>query len=306
VQAFVFADGHDSIACEVHHGWPTPRRCALFSMTARGNECGEADFPLTAIRRYSYRVRAWINRSRGGVDLKKRIAAAQELAVGFAHQRRLPIEQAARRANGDDAARLMRGEFLRGEDRSMAESNELLSTAREYLDLNLAVWHERELSVIVERGRARFSTWYEIFPRSTSPHTDWRGTFSDCRWRLLYHGRLLEEGSRHTKLQRWVRDLNTLLRGEGALYELNSDWAGFERIDCNGVARSVLTFVRKGIRRKIRYCSFAASLRRLVTTTVWTRRMAASGKDHEQRRALLWRPRAGKYGRRGGESVADA
>jgi 1,4-alpha-glucan branching enzyme len=60
--------------------------------------------------------------------------------------------------------------------------------------------------------------------------------------------RLLEEGSRHKKLQRWVRDLNTLLRGERALYELDSNWAGFEWIDCNDVARSVLTFLRKGHR----------------------------------------------------------
>jgi 1,4-alpha-glucan branching enzyme len=59
---------------------------------------------------------------------------------------------------------------------------------------------------------------------------------------------LLEEGSRHKRLQRWVRDLNTLLRGERALYELDSDWAGFEWIDCNDVARSVLTFLRKGNR----------------------------------------------------------
>jgi 1,4-alpha-glucan branching enzyme len=59
---------------------------------------------------------------------------------------------------------------------------------------------------------------------------------------------LLEPGSRHKQLQRWVRDLNTLLRGERALYELDSDWAGFEWIDCNDVARSVLTFLRKGKR----------------------------------------------------------
>jgi 1,4-alpha-glucan branching enzyme len=38
------------------------------------------------------------------------------------------------------------------------------------------------------------------------------------------------------------------MRGEPALYELDSDPAGFEWIDCNDVARSVLTFLRKGTR----------------------------------------------------------
>ena len=59
---------------------------------------------------------------------------------------------------------------------------------------------------------------------------------------------LLDGDPRHKQLQRWVRDLNTLMRGEPALYELDSDPAGFEWIDCNDVARSVLTFLRKGKR----------------------------------------------------------
>jgi 1,4-alpha-glucan branching enzyme len=57
---------------------------------------------------------------------------------------------------------------------------------------------------------------------------------------------LLGQGSCHQQLQRWVRDLNTFLRGERALYELDSDAAGFEWIDCNDTTRSVLSFLRKG------------------------------------------------------------
>jgi 1,4-alpha-glucan branching enzyme len=59
---------------------------------------------------------------------------------------------------------------------------------------------------------------------------------------------LIEHDGRHKQLQRWVRDLNTLMRGERALYELDSDPAGFEWIDCNDVARSVLSFIRKSKR----------------------------------------------------------
>jgi 1,4-alpha-glucan branching enzyme len=51
---------------------------------------------------------------------------------------------------------------------------------------------------------------------------------------------------RHKGLQRWVRDLNTFLRGEPALYELDADPDGFEWIDCNDVNRSVVSFLRKG------------------------------------------------------------
>jgi 1,4-alpha-glucan branching enzyme len=59
---------------------------------------------------------------------------------------------------------------------------------------------------------------------------------------------LLDQDPRHKQLQRWVRDLNTTMRGEPALYELDADPGGFEWIDCNDVARSVVTFVRKSRR----------------------------------------------------------
>jgi len=45
-------------------------------------------------------------------------------------------------------------------------------------------------------------------------------------------GTCLDEPA-HQALLRWVRDLNTLYRGERALHELDTDPAGFEWIDCN-------------------------------------------------------------------------
>ena len=72
-------------------------------------------------------------------------------------------------------------------------------------------------------------------------------------WHLL-------EIRRSQGLQRWVRDLNTFLRGEPALYELDSDPAGFEWIDCNDVQRSVISFLRKrprsGRRLLLFVCNF--------------------------------------------------
>jgi 1,4-alpha-glucan branching enzyme len=58
-------------------------------------------------------------------------------------------------------------------------------------------------------------------------------------WELLQYGP-------HQGLQRWVRDLNTLYRGQPALHELDCDPAGFEWIDANDYEQSVLTFLRKG------------------------------------------------------------
>ncbi len=61
---------------------------------------------------------------------------------------------------------------------------------------------------------------------------------SSLDWHLLDY-------DRHQALQRWVADLNRLYRREPALHELDLDPAGFEWIDANDPANSVLTFIRK-------------------------------------------------------------
>lgn len=58
-------------------------------------------------------------------------------------------------------------------------------------------------------------------------------------WHLLHEP--LHEG-----LQRWVRDLNTLYRGEPALHQLDCHPAGFTWADCNDREQSVVSLFRKG------------------------------------------------------------
>jgi 1,4-alpha-glucan branching enzyme len=58
-------------------------------------------------------------------------------------------------------------------------------------------------------------------------------------WHLLQH-------PFHSSLQRWVRDLNTLYRGEPALHELDSEPSGFEWVDCTDYQRSIVSFLRRG------------------------------------------------------------
>jgi starch synthase (maltosyl-transferring) len=53
-------------------------------------------------------------------------------------------------------------------------------------DRQYAVTYPRELVVAVEREKAGFSAWYEMFPRSTSPVPGRHGTFKDCEARLPY------------------------------------------------------------------------------------------------------------------------
>jgi 1,4-alpha-glucan branching enzyme len=68
----------------------------------------------------------------------------------------------------------------------------------------------------------------------------------------------------HAGVQRWVRDLNAVLRAEPALYQLDFDQAGFEWIDAGDAAVSVLSFLRKpknGAAPLLAVCNFTPVVR---------------------------------------------
>src|SRR5512141_1041000 len=53
-------------------------------------------------------------------------------------------------------------------------------------DRKFATTYPKELEVVVDRERARFGAWYELFPRSCSPVPGRHGTFKDVEARLPY------------------------------------------------------------------------------------------------------------------------
>lgn len=71
-----------------------------------------------------------------------------------------------------------------------------------------------------------------------------------AQWTEWKHDQALDWGltayDRHQGIQRLVSQLNALLRAEPALHEVDFGGAGFEWIELNDGANSVLSFVRKG------------------------------------------------------------
>jgi 1,4-alpha-glucan branching enzyme len=68
--------------------------------------------------------------------------------------------------------------------------------------------------------------------------TEWNHDAS-LDWHLL-------ENPFHAGLRRWVRDLNTLYRGEPSLHELDLESGGFEWVDCTDYQQSIISFLRRG------------------------------------------------------------
>ena len=185
VRAIAFADGHDLTACQVLYRHVRAETWLSSQMKAAENDSWEAEFMVSTLGRYVYTVRAWVDHFQTWRnDLKKRISAGQDLSIELLIGAQF-VEEAAGRATADDAAHLNQcAAALRAGNSSVVDSEDLLRVVDRYPDLRFATTYDRELHVVVDVEKARFSTWYEFFPRSTAPGR--HGTFADCERRLPY------------------------------------------------------------------------------------------------------------------------
>src|SRR6202035_5758446 len=61
VEADVFADGHDQVACEVLY-WQDKEKLKSSPMTPLGNDRWRGEFLVETLGRYHYTVQGWIDR----------------------------------------------------------------------------------------------------------------------------------------------------------------------------------------------------------------------------------------------------
>ena len=195
VEADVFADGHDSVCCVLlwrPEGDETWREAP---MKALGNDRWRGELTVSALGRYRYSILGWVDHFRTWRrDLKKRVEAGQDVAVdlaigaGYIEQAGKRAQAAGRRADARVLAGLARDLARGGDDAGplrLALDAELEELMDRHADRRFATRYGRELQVVVDRPRARFSTWYEMFPRSTRSDGE-HGTFDDCAARLPY------------------------------------------------------------------------------------------------------------------------
>jgi starch synthase (maltosyl-transferring) len=160
-------------------------------MTLLGNDRWRGTFRVDELGRYRYTIAAWPDRfGTWRVDFAKWLAAGSEIRAQLAIAAGL-VTAAADRARGADrtalrtaAARLTAAD--RDDAVALAQAPELADLMARYADRAAATTYDRDLEVLVDRERARFSTWYELVPRSTSPVRGRHGTFADVEARLPY------------------------------------------------------------------------------------------------------------------------
>lgn len=189
VEADVFADGHDHVAAIVrwrargHDDW------IEVPMSPEGNDRFSASFVLPRPGLFELTIEGWIDRfGTWRADLAARVAAGQNVDIDLKIGAAL-VRDTARRATGHVRVRLEELADLLAQGNGMerrivaGRSAELAMLMSEHDPRPFSTTLARPLPIVVDRDRARFSTWYELFPRSCGAPGQ-HGTLRDVIARL--------------------------------------------------------------------------------------------------------------------------
>jgi starch synthase (maltosyl-transferring) len=195
IEAHCFTDGHDKLRVMLR--WKRAYSADAdyeVEMQAQPNDVWAAEFVPPQPGRYQYTVTAWVDHFESWRREFERREEQSDVLVALAAGAAL-IDEAAARAAGSDAAILAEWS---GQLRERLKDPAAQITAIKALALDparaaiVARYADRALSssstleLIVDRQRAAFSSWYELFPRSAAAMAGQHGTFKDVEARLPY------------------------------------------------------------------------------------------------------------------------
>ena len=193
VQADLFADGHDVIRGLLRYRHEHQDEWLETPLSFSGNDRWQASFEVRELGHYRYSIIGWVDHfATWQRDMRKRLIAQQDVTVDILIGTQL-IEKAYGHASDTSRRRLkdIQAAVSRCDPRSQTQLDLLLGqdvaeVMADCVDHRLRSSYDRELLVVVDRPKARFSAWYEMFPRSTTDEGQPHGTFKDCESRLSY------------------------------------------------------------------------------------------------------------------------
>jgi starch synthase (maltosyl-transferring) len=192
VTADIFADGHDLLAAVLRYRPVSEAAWQEAPMEPRVNDAWAGRFSVERLEPYEYTIEAWVDHFASWQDeVRKKYQAGQDIESELLEGAGL-IEGAAGRAGAPDRgwlteiAFLLKSRAVQGERVERGLSPDLIALMNRYPDRSQSSHCPRALQVIVERIRARYGAWYEMFPRSTGSGPQQSGTFRDAARHLSY------------------------------------------------------------------------------------------------------------------------
>jgi len=188
VTADIYCDSHDVLSAEVLYKFQDDKEWKATEMEFVVNDKWKAEFPLSSIGSYFYTVRAWVDHFKSWHrDILKKIIAQVDIEVDLQIGANLIQEALDEHGNmaEQDAALLQQviedfnsAELIDKKISAILDKN-LYHTMVKYPVKNHISNIEKQYEVTVDRTRANFSSWYEVFPRSLNPDGNKHGTFKD-------------------------------------------------------------------------------------------------------------------------------
>ena len=183
VTAKIFGDSHDYLRAVVEYKRKNGQQWQSVEMEEAANDSWSASFTVEVQGYYDYRIVAWVDHLKTWhKGFKKKQADGQDMAIElqigakFLRERADGLEGEAQQAI-EAAIEQLGGETDGAVDYVLgAPFAELLRT---YPLRRMETTYDLGLTVKVGRVKERFSSWYELFPRSASPDIDRDGTFMD-------------------------------------------------------------------------------------------------------------------------------
>ncbi len=245
VSADIFREGHGKLAAVIRYRRRDIADWTETEMRYVDNDRWAGAVPLLDNARYCYTIEAFPDRFGTWRDeLDKKVAAgldvASELLEGCAI-----VDEAVARADGAD--RILLGTTRTAVNAvatqvkavDLMQAPELAEAMRRHRSRAGGTTYPRELEVVVDRVRARYAAWYELFPRSAGTVPRQSGTFADVQSRLpaiaamgfdvLYFPPIHPIGRTHRKGPN-----NALIAGPddpGVPYAIGNDDGGHDAIE---------------------------------------------------------------------------
>lgn len=186
VNAYIMADGHDVLGASVLYKHEKEKNWQETRMHLISNDEWQSSFVVTKQGYYNYKVQAWVDYAlnwRYGLirKIKDGQKVNSELLEGISYLKAINAKISARdKTYLEHLQNIFKTENDYDEAISEASSDRLYKL---FFDNPIKILDNssKEFQVYVDRKKARFSTWYEFFPRSTSEHQGVHGTFHDCQ-----------------------------------------------------------------------------------------------------------------------------
>ncbi len=202
VEADIFKDGHDQLEAVLKWKPEKSRTWREVRMQPLENDRWSASCTLEETGNYQLTIEAWHDPFFSWLDdFERRLEGGQaSFDTEFAEGRQILLEAAQRaagkgRSKSNTAARSDAATFSQLADSlasrptpesalEMLDNPQATSLARRWPDRQLSTSLPSPLPLVVERPKARFSAWYEFFPRGAEGLANRHSTFRDCLPRI--------------------------------------------------------------------------------------------------------------------------